>query len=111
MEYEIEVAGEGSVESTSDLKNWLSTERDLRWTKLEQHKSRAAAGELGPDLLPALTVALASPLLAELVKSIFAWLRARRSDKKVSIKVGSTELKFAIEDEKKILDVVAKLSK
>jgi hypothetical protein len=111
MEYEVEVEGEGSVHSATDLKDWLTKERAIRWTKVEQHRSAPGEGELGPDLLPILTVALASPFLTELVKSVFAWLRATRSDKKITVKAGSTEIKFDAKDEAKVLDILNKLNK
>ncbi len=109
MELEIEITGNDSTGNASDLKTWLSRESGLSLTKFEQVRSIPKTGELGPDLMPILSVVLASPLITELVKSIFNWFGAKRSSNVITIKIDGVELNFSAKDSDKISAIIEKL--
>lgn len=95
--------------SAAMLMTWLRREDGLDLRNLQQERRAPEAGEMGPELLPIVTAILASPLIAELVKSIFEWLKASRHKRPIKITAGDLTLECSPEDADEMSKIIEKL--
>lgn len=72
---EIELTGEHADELAADFYTWLCNDR-LPGVLLDRKRALPKPGTMGPEWLPVVTAALASPLVVEVVKS---FLRLKRT--------------------------------
>jgi hypothetical protein len=79
---EIEFIGERADELSADFFRWLRNE-SLPGIVLERKNALPKPGAMGPEWLPIITAALASPLVLDLVKSFEGWLFSRKPRIKV----------------------------
>lgn len=109
MEIKISLLDRDSLKNAEDLKKWLSRERTLPIEHMHQETSAPKPDELGPELLPILTLVLASPVVVEVVKAVFGWLEAKRSESSVSMEINGKTVTFTSKDKELLQDIVKDL--
>ena len=77
-------------DSLIDLQDWINRER-IHGIRVQRGSKPFAAGEMGAELSDTLAVIgpIVTPVLVELIKSAFGWLRTRNPKVKIKLKVGS----------------------
>jgi hypothetical protein len=78
------------------LEDWLRRAR-IDGLRVQREKRATQPGEMGPELLPILALALSSTVLAELIKALHGWLTSRR--RKISLELEVAGRKIRIESE------------
>jgi hypothetical protein len=78
------------------LQDWLRLAR-VRGLRAERETQPRAPSDMGPELLPIITVVLSSTVLAELARALHAWLTSRR--RKVAIEVEVEGRRIRLESE------------
>src|SRR5690606_1481220 len=78
------------------LEDWLRLAR-IDGLRARREKRPVQPGEMGPELLPILTVVLSSTVLVETIKALHGWLTSRR--RKVSLELEVAGRRIRIESE------------
>lgn len=78
------------------LDDWLRLAR-VRGLKTERETQPIRPGDMGPELLPILTIALSSPVLAELARALHAWLTSRRRKVAVELEIEGRRIRLESE--------------
>lgn len=87
------------------LEDWL---RRARIHGLHAHREKLPIqpGEMGPELLPILTLVLSSTVLAELIKALHGWLTSRRRKVSLELEVGDRRIRIESEGNETIDDLL-----
>ena len=86
MDLIIEGDGHSAKQEITELLEWLQEARLKEVETLAQRKRPPTGGELGPELLAALHIALASPAIIALIGCIKAFIVARKPKMKITLK-------------------------
>ena len=107
--FEIEVTGTNSMEDASDLQIWLKREKCLSIEALDQKPQQSRPGEMGSELIPILTLILASPMITELIRSLFSWLEAKRKTHPITVSIGDKKVTFKSSDIENVKEIIRTL--
>lgn len=107
----LEITVSSNSKDATDLVRWLEAEDSVVLKDLRQSSNPANEGEMGSELLPILTAVLVSPLLVELVKSIFGWLSATRHESPIKVTVDGRSVEFTASNKELVNEIVATLTK
>ena len=115
MDVKLEIVGpEATGETIIDFEDWIKRER-IRGLHLERESRRPGPGEMGAELteIIALVGPIATPVLVQIVKSAFGWLKMRRSGVSIKLRIGRDTVEIEANDtsqEDKIVDLVSALA-
>ena len=90
MSVQLELQGTDATEDTIfDLQDWINRER-IQGVRAQQESVPPKPDEMGGELAAILSIvgAMAAPVLVEVVKSVFGWLKMRRPRLKIRVNVG-----------------------
>lgn len=94
MDLELELQGSDATEETTiAVQDWIRREQ-IEGLRVERKSAPAVEGQMGIDPLTALSVVLGSAAVVELVKSLHVWIRTRRPQLKIKLKVGDSDLEI-----------------
>jgi Effector Associated Constant Component 1 len=75
------------------LEDWLRQAR-IHGLRARRETLPIQPGEMGPELLPILTLVLSSTVLAELIKTLHGWLTSRRRQIALELEVGGHKIRI-----------------
>jgi hypothetical protein len=97
---QLKLEGTDATEDTIfDLQDWINRER-LRGIRVERESIVPKPGEMGGELIATISIVglVAAPVLVEVVKSVFGWLKTRRPTLKIRLKVGREVIEIEAEN-------------
>jgi hypothetical protein len=112
---QLELAGTDATEDTIfDLQDWINRER-IQGIRAQQESIPPKPGEMGAELAAVISIAgpILSPVLVEVVKSVFGWLKMRRPTLKIRVKVGEEVIEIEgenLSNEQQVIERVSALA-
>jgi hypothetical protein len=110
MELQIELNGTDATEQNLlNLQDWIQNER-IAGLQINRKFGSPKEGKMGLDPLTILTIFMTSPVIVEIVKSIYGWIRMRRTiELEIKINWDGKEIEVNTEnisDIKELLDKI-----
>jgi hypothetical protein len=112
---QLELEGTDATEDTIfDLQDWINRER-IQGIRAQQESIPPKPGEMGAELAAIISIVgpIVSPVLVELVKSVFGWLKMRRPTLKIRVKVGEEVIEIEgenLSNEQQVIERVSALA-
>jgi Effector Associated Constant Component 1 len=97
MEIKLQLEGQEADEGNLlALQDWLKRS-EIQGLNVERDKSRPAEGEMG-DVSAVLSVALGSAAVVEMVRALHTWIKTRRRNVSIKIKLDGKEVEINAEN-------------
>jgi hypothetical protein len=115
LSVQLELEGTDATEDTIlDLQDWVNGER-IRGVRAERESIPPKPDEMGAGLAEIISIVgpIAAPVLVEVVKSVFGWLKMRRPRLKIRVNVGGEVIEIEgenLSDEQQVIERVSALA-
>jgi hypothetical protein len=112
MSVQLKLEGTDATKDTIfDLQDWINRER-IQGISAQQESIPPKPGEMGPELADIISIVgpIVTPVMVEVVKSVFGWLKMRRPTLKIRLKVGGEVIEIEGENLSNEQQVIEKLS-
>ena len=115
MDVKLEMVGSDATgEAIADFEDWVQRER-IRGLRIVREIRTPGPNEMGLELteIIALVGPIATPVLLELVRTTFGWLKMRRSGLSIKLRIGLDTVEIEagdISQEDQIIDLVSALA-
>jgi hypothetical protein len=90
------------------LEDWLRLAR-VRGLRAARHSQPIRLGEMGPELLPILTLVLSSTVLAELARALHGWLTTRRRKVAIELEIEGRRIRVESESGESVESLLARV--
>jgi membrane-associated two-gene conflict system component 1 (EACC1) len=97
---QLKLEGTDAIEDTIfDLQDWINRER-MRGVRAERESIPPKPGEMAAELAAVISIAgpIVAPVLVEVVKSVFGWLKMRRPKAIIKMVVGTNIIEIDTEN-------------